>query len=137
MQTVVTTGVSASLVQPSGAEWQEVWPDLSERRRIERGVENGRVVLVMSQLFAELRDTVGVGRVGGTVWGPAVIALDRDPTKELVEQAYDGRCHLGDLYRDVKPLASRTPRWDLYAAPFRLELGPALEALLRPLMPSS
>jgi hypothetical protein len=89
----------------------------------------------MFQVFAEVELDTGVDRIGGTRWGPALVPLSGDPTKLIVESAYDGRLHLGDLYGDLRsaPL-SFGGRWELYAAPFRLELDSALEELLSPQM---
>lgn len=113
---------------PLESEWNELWTDPIERRCLQMDVANDTALLVMFQLFAEFVEDGDVSRVGGTKWGPMAVRLDKDPTTELAEAAYEGRRHLGDLYSDLRGVR----KWDLYAAPFRLELDEEVSVALRP-----
>jgi hypothetical protein len=112
---------------PREGEWSEQWPDSIERRCLQRDVANGKALLVVFQLYAEFVEDGDVSRVGGTKWGPMAVRLDKDPTTELTGAAYEGRRHMGDLYGDL----SGVRKWDLYAAPFRLELDDRVGARIR------
>ena len=112
---------------PLESEWNELWTDSIERRCLQRDVANGEALLVMFQLYAEFVEDGDVSCVGGTKWGPMAVRLDKNPTTELTDAAYEGRRHTGDLYGEL----SGVRKWDLYAAPFRLELDEEVGARIR------
>jgi len=113
------TVVEIGLFTPDDSEWAELWPEAVERRVLQRTIADGTTMLVEFQLWAEIVQAEMVSRVGGTRSGPSSVSLERDPTVELVDAAYDGRVHLGDLYGDLGG-DREIRKWDLYAAPFRL-----------------
>lgn len=115
---------------PTDPLWDEAWPGRLERERIESSVVKGDAVVVRFQVFAVVAEGEAVGQIGGTMWGPVKIDLDGDPTNALIDEAYNGRRHLGDLYADLKGAVLVRRRWDVYSAPFDVELGSGLDELL-------
>lgn len=113
---------------PRDSEWDELWSDAVQRRALQRDVANGDAMLVDFQLFAEFAENGSRSRVGGTKWFPGVVRLDKDPTTELTDAAYEGRRHLGDLFGDLVGVR----KWDLYAALFWLELTQEVSARIGP-----
>ena len=104
--------------------------DKSELRRFHDSVDSGAEVPVECQVFADLERAGRVDRVGGTRWGPVMLQKVDDMTNSLVEAAYEGRNHLGDLFGDMRLAGLPFTRWELYSAPFRVEIDPALADVL-------
>lgn len=123
------TLVVIDLFTPESSEWAELWPNAVERRSLQRAIEDGKTMLVSFQLWVEFTQDGLLSRLGGTRWGPGVVRVGNDPTVELATPAYDGRSHMGDLYGDLVGILE-IGKWDLYAAPFRLELTSAVSARL-------
>jgi hypothetical protein len=91
----------------------------------------------MLQVWAELKSDGAVHRLGGTAWGPLEIPLDSDPTKQVIDAAYEGRNrHFGDLYGHLAMGSEDLSQWDLYSAPFRVEIADNMPARLHALLSS-
>lgn len=74
-------------------------------------------------IFAEVEDDQGLTRLGGSRWGPVALDPDGNLGKQLLDEAYAGRMHLEDLYTDLVRADVQLTRWDLWAAPFAVELS--------------
>jgi hypothetical protein len=126
------TGVFIS-VWPNPHGWlREIDPtSTTEYRSLLGDIEAGRAVLVGCEIFAETRRGADVVRLCGTSTGPEPISLERDPTRELLTSAYRVRdAHLGELMRELRPPGFVRSRWELFAAPFRIELAREARLLL-------
>ena len=128
---VIGTSVMLESVDFAEDDWRRFWEDPVERRALQRAVADHRAVVIKAQVFVDVKANGRVERVSGTQWWPQEIWLDRDPTNQLIERAYDGRFHLGDLYGDLWITGSGPSRWEFYAAPFRVELSAELREILR------
>ena len=88
-------------------------------------------VLVVAQAFAELRQDDGAPeRWDGASCFTRRVPTDRDPTLELLAAAEEAGPV--EVLGDLRIAGYGVSRWDVFRAPRRIELDPALDALLPP-----
>ena len=97
---VIGTSVMLESVDFAEDDWRRFWEDPVERRALQRAVADHRAVVIKAQVFVDVKANGRVERVSGTQWWPQEIWLDRDPTNQLIERAYDGH---GDAFECVNP----------------------------------
>ena len=101
--------------------------ELERERAEEAACERGELAFVGWHVFADLDDEGRAFRVGGS-WGmERPIRLDEDPTSALLAIVEEERCHLGNLFGDLRMGTMDVTRWEFYAAPFKVELSPGLQ----------
>jgi hypothetical protein len=95
-------------------------------------VSNDGGIIVAVELFAELEIEDQLERLdGGTCFAP--IELDHDPTNALVQAAHVQReANMGAIFGGLVRTgrAATLSRFDLYSAPFRIELSGKLRQRL-------
>jgi hypothetical protein len=131
-QRILGTGVRIAPWTPDDLDWAEIWSSPFERRRVRAKIDGGLAVMLICQVFADLDDRGDIHRIAGSSWASSELyEPGEDATTRLLEQAFDGgRQHLGDLYGDLRITEFRVRRWDLYSAPYAIELDPELERQL-------
>ena len=104
--------------------------DLPRERADQMAYERGQLLYVGWHVFADLEDDGRHFRLGGS-WGmERPISLNEDPTSALLEIVKEERYHLGNLFGDLRMGNMDVTRWEFYAAPFKVELSPQLQARL-------